>query len=422
LTQRAIEPTGRQSTDNPRTSRSVGSQRKLVGVAVGLALALAALGALGYVAGLRAALSIGAGVLVLVATAWLPERAVRLIGPVLLAGLLFAVLRPKLGSTFAMLPAFALLVAAYRHGSHSVLRRVTFIVPSLVLLIFSTTLLMYLAPGNPFAGERAPSPQVEAALRAEYGVPEDAFEFFGIYMRRLLVEGSLGPSIKVEGRTVEMLLLPALPVSLSLGALALTLAVTFGLVLGISAGLRPNSATDYASMALALFGISLPNFVIGALLVMLFALELRILPVAGWGSLRHLIMPAITLALPYTAYVARLARSGTIEVMQQDFIRTARAKGVPEHRIVLVHALKGALLPVISFLGPAAAGILTGSFVVETLFGIPGMGQYFVRGAINRDYAVVLGTAILYSTLVTVFNLLVDVAYTWLDPRLRGQL
>jgi oligopeptide transport system permease protein len=278
---------------------------------------------------------------------------------------------------------------------------------------------MYLAPGNPFAAENAASPQVEAALRAQYGVPEDALAFFRIYMQRLIVDGSLGPSIKVQGRTVEALILPALPISLALGGLALTLAVLIGLVLGINAGLRPNSSADYGSMGLAMVGISLPNFVIGALLAIVFALKLELVPVAGWGSFRHLILPTITLALPYAAYVARLARSGTIEVMQQDFIRTARAKGLPEHRIVLAHALRGAIMPVVSYLGPAAAGILTGSFVVESLFGIPGMGQWFVKGAINRDYSVVLGTAIIYASLVTVFNLLVDLAYAWLDPRLR---
>jgi oligopeptide transport system permease protein len=279
---------------------------------------------------------------------------------------------------------------------------------------------MYLAPGNPFAEERVATPEVEAALRQQYGVPTDAFDFFRVYIWRLVEEGSLGPSIKVQGRTVEALLLPALPVSLALGTLSLCLAVAVGLALGVGAGLRPGSASDSASMTLAMLGISLPNFVIGALLVLVFALRLKLLPVAGWGSFRHLILPAITLALPYTAVVARLARNGTIEVMQQDFIRTARAKGVPEHRVVLGHALRGALMPVVSFLGPAAAGILTGSFVVESLFGIPGMGQWFVRGAINRDYSVVLGTAIIYASLVTVFNLLVDLAYAWLDPRLRG--
>jgi oligopeptide transport system permease protein len=202
----------------------------------------------------------------------------------------------------------------------------------------------------------------------------------------------------------------------------LVFACAIGLVLGIRAGLKPNSVADYSSMGLAMVGISLPNFVIGAAFVILFALKLGWLPVAGWGGYRHLLMPAMTLALPYAAYIARLARSGTIEVMQQDFIRTARAKGVSELAIVLRHALRGAILPVVSFLGPAAAGIMTGSFVVETLFGVPGMGQWFVKGAINRDYSLVLGTALVYTTLVTTLNLVVDLAYAWLDPRVRSQV
>jgi len=396
------------------------SPSALVAALAGALLALLAL--LVHQVGLGSALALLGGLSAIVGAAWLPERSVRWLAPLLLAGLLFAALRPKLGLVVAGAPALLALLAARRWASLAVLRRVTFIVPSLVLLIFVTTLLMYLAPGNPFASEQVASPQVEEALRASYGVPRDALEFFEIYMRRLLVEGSLGPSIKVQGRSVEELLGPALPVSLALGVLALTFAVALGLVLGICAGLRPNSRADYASMGLAMLGISLPNFVIGALLVIVFALSLRILPVAGWGSFRHLLLPAITLGLPYAAYIARLARNGTIEVMQQDFIRTARAKGLPEHRVVLVHALKGALLPVVSFLGPAAAGILTGSFVVESLFGIPGMGQWFVKGAINRDYSLVLGSAILYATLVTAFNLLVDLAYAWLDPRVRSSL
>jgi oligopeptide transport system permease protein len=173
-------------------------------------------------------------------------------------------------------------------------------------------------------------------------------------------------------------------------------------------------------MGLALVGLSLPNFVIGAVFVIIFALKLGFLPVAGWGGYRQILMPAVTLALPYAAYIARLARSGTIEVMQQDFIRTARAKGVSELAIVLRHALRGAILPVVSYLGPAAAGIMTGSFVVETMFGVPGVGQWFVKGAVNRDYSVVLGTALVYSALVTVFNLVVDFTYAWLDPRVRA--
>jgi oligopeptide transport system permease protein len=383
-------------------------------VAAALVAALAAL--IGVGPALASAAFIGAIVLV----AWLPARAVRPIGAVFLALLAFATLRPPLGLTAAACVAVPAALAAHRWAPTVVLQRLSFVLPSLVFLIFVITWLMYLAPGNPFAQEQVASPQVEAALRERYGVPEDAVQFFRIYMHRLIAEGSFGPSIKVQGRMVESLILPALPVSLSLGALALTLAVVLGLALGINAGLRPNSGADHASMAFAMAGISLPNFVIGALLALVFALELELLPIAGWGSFRHLILPTITLALPYAAYVARLARSGTIEVMQQDFIRTARAKGMPEHRVVLGHALKGAILPVVSYLGPAAAGILTGSFVVENLFNIPGMGQWFVRGAINRDYSVVLGTAIIYASLVTLFNLLVDLTYAWLDPRLRG--
>jgi oligopeptide transport system permease protein len=376
---------------------------------------------------LAALLFIGA----LTCVAWLPPRAARALGTAFLALLTLVMLRLVLGNVDALdqfgllrtvsAAALALGIAlvAHRWAPLAVMRRLSFVVPSLVFLIFATTWLMYLAPGNPFATENAASPQVEAALRAQYGVPEDALAFFRIYMQRLIVDGSLGPSIKVQGRTVEALILPALPVSLALGGLALTLAVLIGVVLGVNAGLRPSSIADYGSMGVAMAGISLPNFVIGALLAIVFALKLQVLPVAGWGSFRHLILPTITLALPYAAYVARLARSGTIEVMQQDFIRTARAKGLPEHRIVLGHALRGAIMPVVSYLGPAAAGILTGSFVVESLFGIPGMGQWFVKGAINRDYSVVLGTAIIYASLVTVFNLLVDLAYAWLDPRLR---
>jgi oligopeptide transport system permease protein len=266
------------------------------------------------------------------------------------------------------------------------------------------------------------APQVEEALRAQYGVPRSALEFFGVYMERLVVEGSLGPSLKVQGRSVGELLAPALPVSLGLGLLALVLAVGVGLLLGVAAGVRPRSWVDHASMGIALVGISLPNFVIGAGLLIVFALGLGWLPVAGWGTPAHAVLPAVTLAAPYAAYVARLARAGMLEAMQQDFVRTARAKGLPEHAVVLEHALRGAVLPVVSFLGPAAAGILTGSFVVETLFGVPGMGQWFVKGAINRDYSVVLGTALFYATLVGVLNLSVDLLYAWIDPRVREQL
>lgn len=355
-------------------------------------------------------------------TAWLQPVALRAVAGVWLVLAVTAAARPWLGGAGALACGAVLGGWAALRGPERALRRVAFAFPSLVLLVFLTTMLMYSAPGSPFANERVASPQVEAALRARYGVPESATAFFAVYTRRLVLEGTLGPAVKVQGRSVEDLLLPALPVSLSLGVLALLLAVGTGVTLGVRAGLRPGSAGDLGSMALALLGISLPNFVIGALLMVVLALGLGWLPVAGWGGYPHLVMPALTLALPYAAYIARLARGGTIEVMQQDFIRTARAKGVPERRIVLEHALPAALLPVVSFLGPAAAGILTGSFVVETLFGVPGMGQWFVKGAINRDYSVVLGTALVYFSLVTFFNLAVDFALAWLDPRVRDEL
>ena len=384
-------------------------------------VALAGVAALYVVLGTAETLALVLGIALLAGTAWLGPRAVRVTGAACVALVGFGVGRAMWNPAFGLVAAFVLAALAFRFAPVRVLRRVTFLVPSLVLLVFVTTLLMYHAPGNPFASEKVATPQVQAALRAHFGVPESATEFFLIYMRRLIVDGSLGPSIKVQGRTVEELLAPALPVSITLGLLALLLASGIGLVLGIRAGLRPNSPADYASMGLALLGLSLPNFVIGAILVIVFALELGWLPVAGWGGYRQLLMPAITLALPYAAYIARLARSGTIEVMQQDFIRTARAKGVSEVAIVLRHALRGAILPVVSYLGPAAAGIMTGSFVVETMFGVPGVGQWFVKGAVNRDYSVVLGTALVYSALVTVFNLIVDFTYAWLDPRVRSE-
>lgn len=357
--------------------------------------------------------------LALAATAWLPSRALRVVGGAWAAAGLVVALRPVLGFAPAALLAVALGALGAWRLPEAVLRRIAFALPSLLLLTYVTAVLMYLAPGSPFANERAAPPEVEHALRARYGVPDNATAFFTIYVERLVVEGTLGPSIKVQGRSVEDLLLPALPVSLALGALALVLSVVLGVALGVCAGLRPGSGVDLSSMGLALIGVSLPNFVVGALLMIVFGIALGWLPVAGWGGYRHLVLPAITLALPTAAYVARLTRSGTIDAMQQDYIRTARAKGLPERLVVMKHALRSALLPVVSFLGPAAAAIMTGSFVVETLFGIPGMGQWFVKGAINRDYSVVMGTALVYFALITAFNLAVDLVLAWLDPRVR---
>jgi len=364
-------------------------------------------------------LAVAIGLVAIALPAWLPGRLVRWLAAGWLATALWIFISPAWGPFVGAALGSLLALAGALWLPSPLLRRIVFLVPSLILLIYVTTLLMYRAPGNPFAQERVASPQVEQALRAQYGVPESATEFFAAYLRRLVVDGTFGPSIKVQGRSVEDLLLPALPVSLSLGLLALVIAAALGLTLGIRAGLRPQSLADHSSMGLVLIGVSLPSFVIGSALIVVFALQLGWLPVAGWGGYRHLVLPAFTLALPYAAYIARLARSGTLEVMGQDFIRTARSKGLPERAVVLRHALKGALLPVVSYLGPAAAGIMTGSFVVEVLFGVPGMGQWFVKGAINRDYSLVLGTSILYFGFITFFNLAVDLAYAWLDPRVR---
>lgn len=339
----------------------------------------------------------------------------------LFAGVAVAVLARPLGA--ALRPALALgagcAIASACGLPPRALRRVLFLVPALVALVFVTCLLMYAAPGSPFARERTAAPQVEEALRAQYGVPRNGVAFFLVYVERLVVDGSLGPSLAVQGRDVAGLLGPALLPSLALGATSLALALALGIGLGVLAGLRPRSLADHASMGLALIGLSLPAFVVGALGIVVFSLKLGWLPVAGFGTPAHLVLPAITLALPSAATIARLARAGLLETLGQDFVRTARAKGLPMRRVVLRHALRGALVPVVSYLGPAAAGILTGSFVVETLFGIPGMGQWFVKGAVNRDYSVVLGTTLLYATLVVLANLLVDTAYAWLDPRVR---
>ncbi len=376
------------------------------------------LGAAGLVAliGERAAAGLLGGVAAVAAVAWLPPAAVRLLAALTLAGCAFGLLRPAVGTATAAVAALPILAASWRLPLAAA-RRIAYLPPSFTLLIFVTALLVYLAPGSPFAGERVSEPEIEEALRRTYGIPEDPLAFFGIYLTRFLTRGTLGPSLVVQGRSVEDLLAPALPVSLALGLLSLSVAVLLGLALGVRAGLRPGSLEDAATTGLALLGVSLPNFVIGSALVLLFSMHLGWLPVAGFGEPRHLVLPVLTLALPHTAYIARLARSGTAEVAREDFVRTARAKGLPERLVVGRHILRSAVLPVVSFLGPAAAGILTGSFVVETLFHLPGMGQWFVKGAINRDYPLVLGTSLLYFGLVVLMNLLADLALAWLDPR-----
>ena len=343
----------------------------------------------------------------------------RSFGGFCLALVVWVVSRSSLGPAGAASLALVLGTLGAVYLPDLVISRLSWAIPMMAGLVLLSIVLMFLAPGDPFASEKNASDAVKAQQKKNYGVVDNPIEFFGNYMGGVLTKGYLGPSISWQGRDVADLLLDALPVSMSLGLLALTIACAFGLLLGIRAGYRPNSFTDYSSMALALIGVSLPNFVIGAFLILVFSLWLGWLPVAGWGTFAHLILPAITLALPYAAYIARLARSGMLETMNEDYIRTARAKGLAESEVVMKHAFKQSMLPVVSFLGPGAANLMTGSFVVEILFGVPGMGQYFVKGAINRDYYVVLGTVFIYVSIVIFFNLLVDMAYTWLDPRVR---
>ena len=353
------------------------------------------------------------------------EQVVRGVGGVFVAFLAFLVLRPLAGAAAGAALAAALGAVAGWRLPKRVLVRVVWTVPLFFLLVFTAVQLMFHVPGDPFASERNTSAEVRAEQMRHYGIPTKGFvggcQFFVGYVGKGITEGYLGPSIEVQGRSVTDLLVPALPVSLSLGLLALTIACGLGLLLGVLAGMRPSTGLDYGCMAFAVLGISLPSFVVGALLVLGLSLHLGWFPVAGWGTFSHLVLPATALALPYAAYIARLARGGTVEVMTEDFVRTARAKGLSEPVVVVKHALRGALVPVVSFLGPAAAGILTGSFVVETLFQVPGMGRWFVNGAINRDYYVVLGTVVVECGLVVGFNLLVDFALAWIDPRLRGK-
>jgi len=301
-----------------------------------------------------------------------------------------------------------------------VLSRVAGSLPVLFIIVSLSFFLMRLAPGGPFDQERVLAPQVRANIEARYHLDETLWQQYCRYLAAVL-HGDLGPSFRYPDRSVNELLALGLPVSLTLGAAALLLAIMFGGIAGILAALRRSSGWDYVTMGLAVGGISVPNFVLGPLLVLGFALGLGWLPVAGWGSWRHLVLPACTLAAFYAAYVARLTRAGMLEVIGQEFIRTARAKGLREARIVLRHALPGAILPVVTYLGPAAAAVLTGSVVVETIFSVPGIGRYFVASALNRDYTMVLGTVVVYSLLLVLFNLAVDLVIAYLDPRMRSR-
>jgi oligopeptide transport system permease protein len=302
------------------------------------------------------------------------------------------------------------------------LGRIAGIVPTLLIIITAAFFVMRLAPGGPFDEEQALPPEIEANLEAAYGLNEPIAMQFRNYLAAL-AHGDLGPSFRYKEFRVTELIWRGLPVTLTIGVLALTFAVCCGVPLGILAAWRHNALSDHLVMAVALFGIAVPSFVLAPVLALIFGVRLGWLPVAGWepGSIRHMVLPVVTLGLPFVAYIARLTRGSLLEVMQAPHIRTARAKGLSNGVILRRHAMKPTLMPVLSFLGPSAAALLTGSLVVEQVFGLPGVGRYFVQGAINRDYTLVMGMVIFYAAVLLLLNLLVDLLYGWLDPRIRHE-
>jgi oligopeptide transport system permease protein len=310
-----------------------------------------------------------------------------------------------------------------------VCRRLLGVIPTLLVIVTLSFFLMRLAPGGPFDTQRRLPPEIQRNIAAAYNLDKPLYQQYFIYLDRLL-HFDLGPSYRTKDFTVGELIADGLPVSARLGLSAMAIALVFGISLGALAALRQNSAADYGMMSFAMFGITIPSFVVAPVLMLIFGVwGVRFfghditLPVGGWnnGALANLILPVTVLALPEIAIFARLVRGSMVEVLRSNFVRTARAKGLPEHLIVLRHALPPALLPLVSYLGPAFATLLTGSLVVERIFAIPGIGRYFVEGAIDRDYTLVLGVVIFYATFILLLNLLADILYAVLDPRVRYQ-
>lgn len=297
-------------------------------------------------------------------------------------------------------------------------RRLLQVIPVLFVIITATFFMVRFVPGGPFTSEKALPPEILKNIEAHYGLDQPLWRQYLNYLGRI-AHGDLGPSFKYANRSVNEIIGDKLPVSLELGGLALLVALLIGLPLGVLAAVRRNTWLDYLASSVGMLGICVPTFVLGPLLVLFFAIHLGWVNASGWYDWTDRVLPALTLGFVYAAYVMRLTRGGMLEVLNQDYIRTARAKGASETRVVLRHALRGGLLPVVSFLGPAIAGILTGSFVIETIFQIPGLGREFVNSAFNRDYTLVLGTVILYAALLVLCNLAADVAQVWLNPKLK---
>ncbi len=288
-----------------------------------------------------------------------------------------------------------------------------------VFVVFTITFFMIrLAPGDPFAGEKAMPADVRKVMESRYGLDKPLYVQ---YVRTLAsyAQGDFMPSFKYQGMWNARIISDAFPISLTIGLAALAIAIGLGLPAGIIAAVRRNSWIDYSAMSLAMIGICLPAFVMGPILASIFGLQLRWLNVAGWFERTDWILPAATMGLIYAAYIARMTRGGMLEVLNQDFIRTAHAKGVPPGRIILVHAMRGGLIPVVAFLGPALAGITTGSFIIEKIFNLPGLGQHFVQSVMDRDYSLILATVVLFATLLVTVNFFTDVLIAWLNPKVR---
>jgi oligopeptide transport system permease protein len=299
-----------------------------------------------------------------------------------------------------------------------VLRRLLVAIPTMFLVVTLAFFMMRAAPGSPFEGNRKLTPEIERAVNAKYGLDKPLPVQYVHYLGDVL-HGDFGPSMKYRSKTVVDIVRESFPKSLTLGISAIVGATIIGVALGVTAALRQNRAADYFATTVAILGVCIPTFVTAPLLVLLFASALGWLPTAGWGGVRNLILPVTVLGLPQVAIISRLTRAGMIEVLGSNYVRTARAKGLSERRIVFDHALRGAMLPLVSYLGPAAAGLITGSLVVEQIFNLPGIGRYFVISALQRDYTVVMGVVILYAGLILVLNLVSDILYAVLDPRVK---
>ena len=299
-----------------------------------------------------------------------------------------------------------------------ILRRLLLIIPMALLVVTVTWALIRVAPGTFYDSEKKLPPAIEANIRAKYGLDKPWYTQYWLMISNVAV-GDFGDSLKYIGQSVNEIIRRHLPYSATIGVLAYLLALVVGLAAGIIAALRQNSRFDYGAMAGAMLGLSVPNFVLGPILVLVFALELYILPPARWDGISGLILPVITLSAIYSAYIARLTRAGMLEVMRSDYIRTARAKGLDEKTVLLKHGLRGGIIPVVSYTGPALAALLAGTVVVERIFSIPGLGNIFIQAVLNRDEPLVLGIVAFLSILIMIFNLIVDISYGFLDPRIR---